>query len=496
MERYLSSERIAQFWSWKVYATILVFAVITTIFVVYSPLVWVGVLGMLVLGAQFSNPISSLAVVSFTCALLSYSPFEVGALSRLFPGDLAIGIFVCAWLLRSESWSFRELFQPNLINRPLLGMAVITPLSLAWSRFHPDPSVSYAFPHSDVSLNTTQVSQLGLLAVTICMPFAVAAAIKAWKDIETLVIILGSATALGGLVTLAALIFGFGGNFTILGATRAYWEQPWASSIEPLSSFVVPFLYAGILFGRPYLSKYRLVCLLFVFSLLAVALSFSRETWLLAFVGVVVVTALWVRQRVRSTFSLIMWGQVVVTLLVLAVFASSSVGVVARFYNPDEVYGFERIYFYITALQLFATHPIMGVGAGNYQFFDRTYAEVSAGGIAHNQFLTIAAEMGVPGLIIFLWLIVALLRFFRSFASQDKKFNTIPQWIKAAGWAFLVCWIVECFFREAFWVTAAAGGGTKAITATIFSWILLGILFAAFKLSQASKETTTLDPSC
>ena len=79
-------------------------------------------------------------------------------------------------------------------------------------------------------------------------------------------------------------------------------------------------------------------------------------------------------------FSLVVWSQVIAAFLLVGVFASGAVGLVSRFYNPDEVYGFERIYFYITALQLFASHPVMGVGAGNYQFFDRTYAEVSAGG--------------------------------------------------------------------------------------------------------------------
>jgi len=490
---YPSSPALQQNWSWRVYVFILALAITGAICVIYSPLVWLGIAGLLVLGVQLVNPVSRLAVVVFTCALLSYSPFEAGALSRLFPGDLAIGFFVFAWLIRCESWSFKELFRPDMINRPLLGIALVTPLSMIWSRFHPDPSVTYSFPHSDVSWTTTQVSQLALLAVTICMPFAVAATIKSWKRVEAVVIILGIAVALGALVTSAALVFGFGGSYTILGATRAYWEQPWDSSIEPLSSLLVPFLYAGIVFGRHSLAKYRSICVLFVFCLLAVALSFSRETWLLAFLAIFVVTGLWLWQRVKSIFSLVIWSQAIIALLIIGVFASGALGLVSRFYNPDEVYGFERIYFYITALQLFATHPLMGVGACNYQFFDRTYAEVSAGGIAHTQFLTMAAEMGLPGLLVFLWLLSALIRFLWRLDTQRADGSEVPYWIRAAGWAFMVCWIVECLFREAFWVTAAAGGGTKAITATIFPWILLGILFAACNLSESKSQLRTCD---
>jgi O-antigen ligase len=478
--------QLAQPPSWKICAFIVSFAVALDILFVQSPLLWVGVAGMLVIAVQFWKPTLSLAVVILTCGLLSYSPFESGALSRLYPGDLALGIFLVAWLVGLSSWSLNDAFQPDMINRPLLGMAVVTPLSMLWSRMHPDRSVTYSFPHSDVSWGTTQVSQLGLLAVTICMPFAVAATIKSWKKLEAVVIILGIAVALGALVTAAALILGFGGTYSILGATRAYWEQPWDSSIEPLSSLLIPFLYAGIVFGRRSLSRYWLVCVLFALCLLAVALSFSRETWLLAFLGMLVVSGLWLWRRVSSMFSLVLWSQVIVAVVLVGVFASGALGLVSRFYNPDEVYGFERIYFYITALQLFASHPIMGVGAGNYQFFDRTYAEVSAGGIAHNQFLTIAAEMGLPGLLMFLWLLAGLIRFLWKFDVPRTDPSEAPYWIRAAGWAFMACWIVECFFREAFWVTAAAGGGTKAITATIFPWILLGILFGAFNLRKSA----------
>jgi O-antigen ligase len=440
---------------------------------------WLGIAALLVVAAQFMNPISSLGIVVFSCGLLSYSPFEAGLMSRLYPGDLAIAIFVVAWLIRRESSSLKELFQPNLLNGPLVAMAVVTPLSMVWSRLHPDPSVTYSFPHSDVSWTTAQLSQLALLAATVCIPFAVVAAIKSWKDIETVIIIMGAVVALGTLVTIAGLIFGFGGTYTILGATRAYWEQPWDASMEPLSSLVLPFLYAGVLFGRGSLSRYSVICALFLSCLLGVVLTFSRDSWLLAFIGVLFVSVLWIRRQRFSITSI-----VTITFISLTLLASGAVSIVYRFYNPDEVYGLERIYFYVTAAQLFIGHPWLGVGAGNYQFFDRTYAEVSAGGIAHNQFLTLAAETGVIGLLVFLWLLIALFKLIRRFNILRGGLNDSHYWVKAAGCAFVFAWIAECMFREAFWVTAAAGGGTKFMTATVFAWILLGVLLATLKLSR------------
>jgi O-antigen ligase len=486
-----SNLALEQQWSWKVCGAILALATITAILVVYFPLAWVGVLAVLAVGAQFFKPISGLAVVMLSCGLLSYSPFEAGALSRLYPGDIAIGIFLVTWFVNKASWPPRDLFQPNVINRPLLGIAIVTVLSMIWSRLHPDPSVTYSFPHSDVSWTTTQVSQVFLLAATTCMPFAVASAIKNWKDVETVVITMGIVVALGSAVTIAALTFGFGGSYSILGAVRAYWQQPWSSSMEPLASLVLPFLYAGFLFGRRSISRYWLIRPLFVFCLVGVGLTFSRESWLLAFLGVLFVSALWIRRNIKSVVSLL-----VVSLVLFGVLFSGVIGVVSRFYNPDEVYGFERIYFYITALQLFITHPLLGVGAGNYQFFDRIYAEVSAGGVAHNQLLEVAAEMGLPGLIIFCWLVWALLRFLRTFRLGVEGEDGPPYWLRAAAWAFAFVWIAECLFRDAFLVTAAGGGGTKSITDTIFAWILLGVLFATSNLSRSSVDSKALEDNC
>src|SRR5207249_9909080 len=81
-------------WSWKVCAFLAVVAVTIDVLIVQSPLVWLGAAGVLTVLAQFKSPISGLAVVLFTCGLLNYSPFEIGALSRLYAGDVAIAIFI------------------------------------------------------------------------------------------------------------------------------------------------------------------------------------------------------------------------------------------------------------------------------------------------------------------------------------------------------------------------------------------------------------------
>jgi len=470
--------------SWTASAVVAAVAVVMAVLVVQSPVVWLGLAGAVALLAQFRSPMSGLVVVILSCGLVNYSPFESGALSRLYPGNVAIGMFLLAWLVSSRSWAPRNLFPPNAIKNPLFGMAAVVPVSMLWSRLRPDPEVTYSFPHSDVSWATAQISQLVLLAATLCIPFAVVSGIRRWKDVEAVVMMIGMVVAIGTLVTAGGLIFGFGGSYSILGATRAYWGQPWDSSIEPLSALCIPFIYAGVLFGRRSLSHYWLFCLLFPLCLLGVVLTFSRATWLLAFCGLLLVSVSWLRSRVNQAFALAL--TMVVSVLVVL---SGVIGVASQFYNPDEVYGLERIYYYATALQLLATHPLLGVGAGNYQFFDRSYEGEAAGGIAHNQFLTVAAETGVIGLAMLLWLVVALFRIRKQLRLAVDSLGGSRDWLKIAGAAFLMVWIMECFFQEAFFATAAAGGGTHVMTVIIFPWILLGVLLAASNLGQTAAST-------
>jgi O-antigen ligase len=68
-----------------------------------------------------------------------------------------------------------------------------------------------------------------------------------------------------------------------------------------------------------------------------------------------------------------------------------------------------------TGLRAVAEHPVTGVGLG--QFRPSRYADASTpqavsdnAGKAHNQFLSIAAELGVPGLLLFLWVLVSFAR--------------------------------------------------------------------------------------
>src|SRR2546421_10453943 len=87
------------------------------------------------------------------------------------------------------------------------------------------------------------------------------------------------------------------------------------------------------------------------------------------------------------------------------------------FFVPGKPYGIDRLNIWQDAIAIWQRSPYMGVGAGNYQFFDLAYG-TDVVGVAHNQFLSVLAEMGVQGLICFLLTIFMIGRV------ALKRFNT------------------------------------------------------------------------
>jgi O-antigen ligase len=451
-----------------------------SLLLVRSPLAAIAAAGMLGALVLFCTPMAGLTAVIFACGLLTWSPFQTGIWSRLYPGNVAIGVFLAEWTASHLAWGRKRFFQPSAINPPLFGLAVAIVLSMLWSRLFPDARVAYRFPHSGVSWATTQVTQLGLLVATACMPFAVAAAIRSWKDVEKVILSMGVVASLGTLVTILALLVGFGSSYSVLGFRRAYWNQPWHSSVQPLAAWVLPFLCSGALSDRP-ASVRRIIRLLFALCLVGVVLTFSRESWALATIGLVMVTALRLRKNSVTLFAFLTTASILLCLL-----APGSVTSIARFYNPRDAYGLDRIYYWKFGVHLFETHPLLGVGAGNYQFFDRAYG-TNVGGTSHNQFITLAAETGVLGISMLLWLLCRLLRIRKPLNLRNGWEKDPHFWVKAASSVFLLLLPVQFFFGESLLVSAAAAGGTFVLTNVIFNWILVGIVLVAFDPSRAAQ---------
>jgi len=140
-----------------------------------------------------------------------------------------------------------------------------------------------------------------------------------------------------------------------------------------------------------------------VVTILGLTLAASRG----GFLGmVVVITMVALRSKYRSRTLII----VVVVVLPLLMIAPSSP--LSRILNPNEhdIYSADhRMDLAAAGLQMFRTYPLTGVGPGNFKAALAYFSNLSELHIAHNTYVSILAEMGGPGFLLYIGALVATL---------------------------------------------------------------------------------------
>jgi len=154
------------------------------------------------------------------------------------------------------------------------------------------------------------------------------------------------------------------------------------------------------------------LCLLLIFTLV---LTETRNAWAGAVTGILVVVSL---RRPKSVLNLVVVVLVIYFLLPLDLKQRLQSG-----FDPQDPNTRNRIELFETSLRLIRDNPWVGVGPknvkhealkyrGSNEFPDWMYQHM------HNNFLQIAAERGIPGLLIWVWFIGSLawqaFRVFRS----------------------------------------------------------------------------------
>ncbi|GAC1686502.1 MAG: hypothetical protein PVS3B1_26320 [Ktedonobacteraceae bacterium] len=313
---------------------------------------------------------------------------------------------------------------------------------------------------------------LGLPLTLIIMPALIQTALDVIRIVRTF-IFLGVLYALG---TIFAEPLGLYSQGVILNIRR---PQVFGISSSILGTLLL--LFACIALGQALYAPRRGVSFhrwFFTITFgIAVILSFGRASWVALLIAVLIMIGL----RVRTFVVLPM----ILGLLLIALMPG-----VTDFFNPDKVYGVDRFIMWQDAINIWLHHPYFGVGAGNYQFFDITYG-IDVGGVAHNQFLEVLAEMGIQGLvclIVSLFMIgrLALKRFAMATTEQGKAI-ALTYIGYYAGLLFL------CFTGDFFLPSAAGSGGTAALIVVSYNWILLGLVLT---LPQWEKTIRVREEGC
>jgi O-antigen ligase len=133
------------------------------------------------------------------------------------------------------------------------------------------------------------------------------------------------------------------------------------------------------------------------------------------------------------------------------------------------------------ALRMIADSPLLGVGPLNFKSLSTLYTGLDQGNIAHNSFLEIAAELGLPALVVFVLLLSAT---FRTLGRATRATGS-PEARELAGWAEglrsgLIGFVVAgCFISAQY---------EKILWLSVFLTIVLGALVAHRARLDASAE--------
>jgi O-antigen ligase len=123
------------------------------------------------------------------------------------------------------------------------------------------------------------------------------------------------------------------------------------------------------------------------------------------------------------------------------------------------------------ALRMIGDNPLIGVGPLNFKALSTLYTGLDQGNIAHNSFLEIAAELGLPALGVFLLVLAAAFRVL----GRATRATGSPEAYELAGWAeglrsgLLGFLVAGCFISAQY---------EKVLWLSVFLTIVLGALVA------------------
>lgn len=408
---------------------------------------------------------------------MAFSVSNTGILSRLYMGDLLFVFIVCVWLLQDilRGHKARAMKREKAILLPLTGLVLVGFVSIVYSRQFPDPHVTYTFAHSDVSLTLVNIVEMSLLISLPLFILIVPTMIRTLRDAQWMIgayLLVGLPYALGSIL---AGPLGLYSTQVILGVQRPEVFGADSSNLGRLNVLFACLALGLALWSRKGTARLGFGLLACIYAA-GVVMSFGRESW----IGLLL--AVWVIVYLRFKSPVALFLPLVILPVLLIMFPT-----IINFFDPSKVYGADRINIWQDAIAIWQHSPLMGVGAGNFQFFDLTFGTEIAG-VAHNQFLEVLAEMGIQGLFC---LLLALLMIGRTVL---KRFNiTLSSMGKAVSLAYLgyfTALLFATFFTDSFIQSTSAAGGTGPFIEMSYCWLFLGLVLS---IPNWDGEAATLD---
>jgi O-antigen ligase len=366
-----------------------------------------------------------------------YLATAVGRLHQLFPallplkpalvsGALAVGLF-----LLQQSGARRVTRLRGATTACLLGLLLWAALSVPGSLA---PGLAYSFVTDS-------------FVKTVVMYLVIAGCVRAVRDVERLALVYFAVTVIYGVVVLARFQLG-GGDDWRLGKLYNYDANDFATLIATAMPLGLYFVLADRLLP---------VRVLAVAGLVVLAIGDIRSGSRGGFLALMAVAAFvllgftTIPARSRAA------GLAIILAVVFIAASDRYWSQMQTVLNPHEDYNATsetgRLKIWARGMTYMAQNPVLGVGAMNFQVAEGTISpmarrqEYGVGvrwGAAHNTFVQVGAELGIPGLLLFVGLLgsvfVSLRRVARDAARVASQRNVarLAQSLMAAMVGFAV----------------------------------------------------------
>jgi O-antigen ligase len=214
-------------------------------------------------------------------------------------------------------------------------------------------------------------------------------------------------------------------------------------------------------------------------GLVALIITQSRSVWgayaiAMALAMVFILTRQLITLRTLKRLSLAS-----VLLVGLAIFYGETV--YTRLTGDDHGSANSRVTTARVAFSIINDHPVIGVGANNYDSYIRQYWRIedpfTKVAVVHNNYLLILAEIGVLGFAAFAWLLLALLvRTLMAMKARVKYFREVAVGLFAS---------VVCFL-----LASLADGYKSSLTLMYLFWTVAAITEALIRYNEIWREKT------
>jgi len=220
------------------------------------------------------------------------------------------------------------------------------------------------------------------------------------------------------------------------GTYRAYGVAPeptfWASYLLIPLAFLVPYLFSS-------LRKFWIKKILFFLFFISLILTFSRSGWV-SFSVILLIFPL-----ITKIPPILKVSYFITILILITVFFGGVIGNYFEIPLFTDISFEQRLHAEVTALKIFSTSPILGIGFGNFEDFTQRYLGTPFL-VTYNFYLRILAETGIFGFLIFLLFLGFLFQtLIKSHAAirqiKNSEIQKFVQGLLLAFFSILIIWL-------------------------------------------------------